>query len=77
MSRLSKKVLLRNSNCRWGLIILSLYLLWFFSWLVYRYFIEGTPSHPYTPQIHLPPRASSPSLPRGPPGNRRLWTFCL
>jgi peptide/nickel transport system permease protein len=39
---------------RSGFIILSLYLVWALSWFVYKYFIVGTITKPYVPELHMP-----------------------
>ncbi len=38
-----------NSEMKWGLSILSVYLFWAFGWFIYSYFIEGSLSSPYAP----------------------------
>lgn len=38
---------------KWGLGILSLYVVWALSWFVYRYFLKGTITNPYVPELNM------------------------
>ena len=38
---------------KWGFSILSLYAFWAISWFIYRYFVMGTLSRPYTPELNM------------------------
>jgi len=38
-----------NNEMKWGVSILSLYVLWAVGWFIYSYFINGTFSAPYVP----------------------------
>ncbi len=47
---MSKKI---TNEMKWGGSVLSLYVLWAFSWFVYRYFIKGTLLKPYSPELNM------------------------
>ncbi|MBP9681145.1 MAG: ABC transporter permease [Bacteriovorax sp.] len=47
---MSKKI---TNEMKWGGSVLSLYVLWAFSWFVYRYFVKGTLLKPYTPELNM------------------------
>lgn len=43
-----------TKEMRSGLVIISLYVVWAFSWFVYKYIIAGTITKPYTPELQMP-----------------------
>lgn len=42
-----------TKEMKWGFSILSLYAFWAISWFIYRYFVMGTLSRPYTPELNM------------------------
>lgn len=42
-----------TKEMKWGLSILSLYVVWALSWFVYRYTIKGTIFKPYIPELDM------------------------
>ena len=42
-----------TKEMKWGFGILSLYAIWAICWFIYRYFIMGTISRPYTPELNM------------------------
>ena len=47
------KSILKNTNLRWGVLIMSLYIVWMISWLIYAYLIKGNIFHHYQPEINI------------------------
>lgn len=42
-----------TKEMKWGLGILSLYVIWAISWFFYKYFIKGSFSQPYMPELDM------------------------
>jgi ABC-type dipeptide/oligopeptide/nickel transport system permease subunit len=42
-----------NKELKYGVSIIGLYIFWSFAWMIYKYFIKGSISIPYNPEINL------------------------
>jgi len=42
-----------TKEMKWGIGILSLYVIWALSWFVYRYTIKGSILKPYIPELDM------------------------
>ena len=50
MISINKKL---TREMKWGGSLLSLYVVWALAWFVYRYFLKGTLTKPYTPTLDM------------------------
>jgi ABC-type dipeptide/oligopeptide/nickel transport system permease subunit len=42
-----------TKEMKWGIGLISFYILWAFSWILYRYLLKGTITHPYSPELDM------------------------
>lgn len=49
-----------TKEMKWGLSILSVYLVWAIAWFVYRYFVKGTIFNPYMPSLDMSAELTKP-----------------
>ena len=42
-----------TKEMKWGLIILSCYLMWAIIWMVFSFFVKGSFYHPYKPELNM------------------------